>query len=379
MIINLTSKQRRIAAFVAGVCTSFVFAVVFAHVAQAQVAEPVYPVSLEKNISDNRVPDPYTADQFTFTIVGTSASGTPVNRTVSLDHFTNDTANKIINLPMGDYTISEDGPNDFVAGEWTVQWSGFGCDNYNGPIAASTLTVTDDQTANVCRADNQWRPGNLTVIKEVVGTTTPPEDFEFMVTQGNLLQFDGPFDADGVNDDITLASGDYKVEEDTYAAYTTTYSSGCEGTINQGGSETCTITNTWITQPVYSQSSYYTQGSYNPGYSQSGYYTQGSYGGNYAQGSYGGNYAQGSYGAGGYSQGSYSDGNGRRIELRDGGGDGDDDDDQTGAPAPQVLGESTDIPQGAPGTGKGGASRSMFDLQAGALFSGRKNTRNQGS
>lgn len=125
--------------------------------AQAVDAEPTYPVTLEKNISDNKMPDPYTADQFSFIVEGTSASGTPVSETVSLTAFTDDTANAIVNLPKGEYTLSEEGPIDFVPEDWTVQWSGYACVNGNGPIRSTILTVEGDETADVCRADNQWR------------------------------------------------------------------------------------------------------------------------------------------------------------------------------------------------------------------------------
>ena len=378
MIINLTSKQRRTAAFVAGVCTSLVLAFVFAQIAQAQVVDFV-SFQLEKKLSDP-YPTGLEADQFTFDVIGTTASGTPVSFSdIPLTEFTADSANGSVNLQAGTYTITENGPVDFIPGEWTVQWSGAGCDNQSGDSTTITIDVDDLGKENFgCRADNQWRHGNLRVVKDVVGTTTAPENFEFTVTQGNTVRFDGPFNAQG-DMEVVIAMGDYEVVEDIYAGYTTTYSSSCVGTIAQGGSETCTITNTWSGQPAYSQSGYYSQGSYDGGYSQGSYYTQGSYdpgysqSSYYSQGSYDGGYSQGSYSGGGYSQGSYGGGNGRKVELRDGGGDNDDDDDDTsGAPAPQVLGESTDIPLGAPGTGHGGASRSASDLQALAILSFRR-------
>lgn len=240
----------RVIAFLAGVIAIFALSQLLQwSQAEALVLnDPPYPVTLEKNISDNKTPDPYLANEFSFTITGTSATGTPVNETVSLNYYTDDTANATVYLPVGTYSISEDGPNDFVSGEWTVQWSGYGCDDYNGPIAPTTLTVTTDETANVCRADNQWRHGNLRVVKEFVGTSSPFENFSFQVTQGLTERYDGPFDNDG-DMEIVVAEGDYKVEETIHTGYSVSYSVDCnengEGTMAQGGSETCIITNTY--------------------------------------------------------------------------------------------------------------------------------------
>ena len=76
MIINLSSKQRRTAAFVAGVCTSLVLAFVFAQIAQAQSA--LVTVELEKKFS-GPVPDGYTPDLFSFQVtVNSKFSGAVV-------------------------------------------------------------------------------------------------------------------------------------------------------------------------------------------------------------------------------------------------------------------------------------------------------------
>lgn len=212
--------------------------------AQAIPPDPTYPVDLTLKFSD--YPPTYTASMFQFAITGTSASGTVVNATVALTHYTDDTATANVNLPIGTYTISEVGPIGFVAGQWTVQWSGYGCVNANGPSLSTTINVTNDQSANVCRADNQWRPGKLLVEKIIQGTTTSPTNFNFTVTQDSTVVFSGPFESDGINDRIDLATGTYSVVEDSYPDYTTTYSTGCSGTIAQGGSMNCSITNTLI-------------------------------------------------------------------------------------------------------------------------------------
>ncbi len=192
---------------------------------------------LEKKLS-GAYPSGYTADQFSFTVSGQS---TPVVLTA----FTADSANGTVALPVGVYTLAEIGPAQFVPGEWTVQWSGAGCDNQTGPVTTITIDATDIGKTNFgCRADNQWRYGTLRVIKQFVGTSTPFTEMLFTVTSGSQLRFDGPFDADGDND-ILLAAGAYQVVEASSSNYVATYSADCVGVMTQGGNKTCTITNTY--------------------------------------------------------------------------------------------------------------------------------------
>ncbi len=227
-----------------GVLVSFLF--VTNHTARAEGGEPepTYTVSLMLKFSEHH-PD-YTASMFSFTVTGTSASGTPVSRNISLTHYDDTTATADITLPIGSYSIDEVGPAGFTPGQWTVQWSGSGCQNINGPSLSTTLTVTNDQTRNVCRADNQWRPGKLTVEKKFVAAPTSPNpsDFSFVVKQGAEEVYSGQFQAGGI--EVKLSVGNYEVIEKDYPNYTTNYSNGCSGTVEQGGSITCTITNTWV-------------------------------------------------------------------------------------------------------------------------------------
>lgn len=244
---------------------------------------PTYAVMLEKNISDNKLPNPYTADEFKFHIVGVSATGNPVDMTVQLDSYTDDTANKTVFLPIGNYTISEVGPDDFVPEDWTVQWSGYTCDGGNGPIRSSVLEVTDDETANTCRADNQWRPlvdpepifgctdveatnydpeatddddtceydedpgpdpqtGTLVVTKVVInnnGGTSTPNNFSFSLNGGSSVAFD----ADGTNV-LNVATGTHSITEPSVGAGYTLQSNTCLNVVVlAGATTTCTITN----------------------------------------------------------------------------------------------------------------------------------------
>jgi hypothetical protein len=122
-----------------------------------------HPFKVTKSISDNIQPNPYTADQFKFHITGNG-----VNKIVNLTEYTVDTAEAIVYLPVGNYTLEEVGPTGFVADDWTLQWSGPGCETANdgnGPVRPIEITVvaTDinyplaDDVGNACKADNQWR------------------------------------------------------------------------------------------------------------------------------------------------------------------------------------------------------------------------------
>jgi hypothetical protein len=71
-----------------------------------------------------------------------------------------------------------------------------------------------------------------------------------------------------------------------------------------------------------------------------------------------------------YSQGSYGGGNGRRVELSDGGGDRDDE------PEGEVLGEATStLPVGAPNTGNGGSAVSLDLHTVVAILASRRSVR----
>lgn len=222
--------------------------------AGAQEGPALYPFKLTKSISDNYTPDPFTADEFKFNVSGYGL--------VTLDAFTNDTAEKVIYLPAGNYTVEEVGPAGFVPADWTVQWSGYGCEGDTGngpirPIGIEVAEVTDpDAGGNVCKADNQWRgeeddddedpdpdptTGTLVVSKVIVGTTNvPASNFSFTYTGANG---NTAFELDGSNS-LALAPGTYTVTETAAPGYTTTYSNCSNVTVVADTTTTCVITNT---------------------------------------------------------------------------------------------------------------------------------------
>ena len=112
---------------VLGVCAFVTLTIIFsilAHilpmqVAHAQGAPTTVTFELEKKFS-GPVPTGYFANQFSFNISG-------ILGPISLTTFNPDSANGTVALPVGVYTLSENGPVGFVPADWTVQWSGAGC------------------------------------------------------------------------------------------------------------------------------------------------------------------------------------------------------------------------------------------------------------
>lgn len=219
------------------------FAVVATPVA-AQVPDvpATVTVELEKKFS-GAVPQGYTAQQFSFSVVGNG-----VDEIVTLSGGSNSAAQGTIDLPIGAYTITEIGPDGFVPGEWRPGWYGQ-CDASTD--FSTTLQVTEgnvDHGTLYCQVDNQWRYGTLTVKKEFVGTTTAFSNFSFAVTQDGLVKHDGAF-SDSGETVVVIGEGAYTVAEADYPSYTPSYSGDCDadgnGSMGFEDNQTCVITNTY--------------------------------------------------------------------------------------------------------------------------------------
>jgi len=238
---------------------------------------PEYEFLFEKAISDNKYPDSYTADQFSFQVIGTD-----VDTTVSLTAGTDTYATGQINLPAGAYTVTEIGPDDFDEADWTVQWSGHGCTNGNGSVFSTAMTVTDDVSGNVCRADNQFRgepepvlgctdagavnydpaaeeddesceyddnggggnggdDGTLIIVKHVIndnnGTSTP-DMFSFAVNGTGTTTFDG-----SGTTTLDVAAGSYTITEIAASGYDVSYDNCTEIEVVADETTICTVTN----------------------------------------------------------------------------------------------------------------------------------------
>ncbi|OGG23640.1 hypothetical protein A3A79_00330 [Candidatus Gottesmanbacteria bacterium RIFCSPLOWO2_01_FULL_43_11b] len=130
-------------------------------------------------------------------------------------------------LDAGSYTISEDTLSGYTAGIWSGD-----CDE-NGNV---TLLPGDQKT---CEITNDDEASTLIVKKIVVGGSASANDFTFQVNGGEP----NPFEADGQND-LTLDAGTYTVTEPEVTGYSVSYDNCTEVVIPNGGTETCTITNT---------------------------------------------------------------------------------------------------------------------------------------
>jgi len=129
----------------------------------------------------------------------------------------------------GNYTASETQQPGYIAGVW------------GGDCAAGgsiMLSIGDNKT---CTLTNYDQPGTLIVKKIVVndnGGTKAAQDFSFKVNGGTSQAFE----ADGQND-LTVNAGTYSVVEDSAAGYAATYDNCINVQIPNGGTATCTITN----------------------------------------------------------------------------------------------------------------------------------------
>lgn len=155
--------------------------------------------------------------------------------------------NTPIEVPAGLHTVSEAGDPDYNAT--------FGDDcNANGEV-----DVVAGQSYT-CTITNRIGSGTLTVNKSVVGGNATPDDFSFSVDGGAAT----PFEADGSNE-LVLAPGTYTITEPTVAAdYTSDVSDCVDVVVSNGGSASCTITNTYEEpQPASLFSDNFNDGNYN--------------------------------------------------------------------------------------------------------------------
>ena len=129
-----------------------------------------------------------------------------------------------VSLNAGSYSVSED-PHAGYQGSLSAD-----CAGTIGVGQTKTCTVTNDDV-----------PGHLVVIKHVVndnGGTTVAGDFTMSIN--GAISFPGA-EAPGTTKDV--AAGSYSVTESGPSGYAASYSAGCTGTIANGQTKTCTVTN----------------------------------------------------------------------------------------------------------------------------------------
>jgi hypothetical protein len=172
------------------------------------------------------------------------------------------------------HVINNDGGNA-VAGEWTMDITGTNPSNNNFPGQESPgVTITLDPGSysvdesggpsgyskslsadcsgtiaagetKTCTVTNDDQASTLIVRKIVSGGDKVASDFSFQINGGTIT----PFEADGQND-IAVNTGTYDVTEPAVETYTTSYDNCDDVVIDNGETETCTITNTYKTGTV---------------------------------------------------------------------------------------------------------------------------------
>ncbi len=146
----------------------------------------------------------------------------------SLTTFSGDALGTVVVLNAGSYTASETS----VSG-------------YTGTLSADCSGIMLPGDHKICTITNDDEAGTLTVIKNVInndGRSAVASAFTINVngTNVSLSTFAA---ADGSGTTVTLDAGAFDVVENATADYTTTYSADCSGTILNGQSLTCTVTN----------------------------------------------------------------------------------------------------------------------------------------
>ncbi len=135
-----------------------------------------------------------------------------------------------------EYTLTEtNGPSGYTAGAW---------DCTGGTLVGNKLTLTLDEDVT-CTINNDDQVAHLIVIKHVIndnGGTAVAADFTLdsggaSDTPDNFAGVESP----GV--DVTLDAGSYNVTESGPAGYAASYSANCSGSIANGQTKTCTVTN----------------------------------------------------------------------------------------------------------------------------------------
>lgn len=152
-----------------------------------------------------------------------------------------ETASHSLSVSAGWYTITEGA----VAG-WKL--SGVSCSNDHGAREVGPAEIHVRAGAEVrCIFTNERVPvpASLTVKKVVVGGTAVPGNFTIDVNASGTTA-DTSFAGSATGTTVSVPAGAYSVgEHGGPAHYVASKSAGCEGTLAEGASATCTITNTY--------------------------------------------------------------------------------------------------------------------------------------
>ncbi len=174
----------------------------------------------------------------TITVEKTVQNNNGGTASVTSFHYFVDAITEIFNnvaaaVNAGAHTLSESTLAGYSAGPW------------GGDCAANgSITLALGQNAT-CTITNTDQPGTLIIKKVIVGSNATPDQFSFQVNGAQVVSFNG----NGEND-ITEPAGTYSVTEVGNDAYTTSYANCSNVALANGGTQTCTITNTLKTGSI---------------------------------------------------------------------------------------------------------------------------------
>jgi len=130
------------------------------------------------------------------------------------------------------YTASEDSDSGYEASSW------------GGDCAADGSITLQPGDVKVCTITNDDIPGTLVVVKHVIndnGGDNDAEDFTMNVDAANPSQ--PSFAGSEIGIEVSVDAGEYSVDESDFAGYSKNLGNDCSGTIANGETKTCTITN----------------------------------------------------------------------------------------------------------------------------------------
>jgi hypothetical protein len=132
-----------------------------------------------------------------------------------------------VTLDAGSYNVTETGPSGYTA-SFSADCSG-------------SIAVGETKTCTVTNDDNA---ATLIVIKHVIndnGGTAVAGDFT--LDSGGTNDSPDDFAGDEAGTTVTLDAGSYNVTENGPSGYAASFSADCSGTIANGQTKTCTVTN----------------------------------------------------------------------------------------------------------------------------------------
>ena len=135
-------------------------------------------------------------------------------------------------------------PGTYTAGE--TQLSGYTFDGFSDDCDEDGKTTVALGEHKTCTLTNNDKPGKLIVIKHVIndnGGKAVASDFKMSTHGANASPADGFNGQESPGTTVTLDAGSYNVTETGPSGYTASFSYYCAGSIANGQTKTCTVTN----------------------------------------------------------------------------------------------------------------------------------------